>query len=381
MDQSQKHEVLSPSLRAVVFDLDGTLADTLSDIAAAVNSALVRFGLPTHKTAEYRLFLGFGSRALIEKAVGPERPDLYDAVYAAYRDDYAQNVAVFTKPYRGVEELLKRLRAAGYKIYVLTNKPQELASELLEALFENFNFDLVVGQSPEVRAKPKLDGFKKIVAHGGLTPAEIAYVGDSEVDLKTARSASVGLEIFCSYGFRTLAEVKEMKPRFVAESPFDIWTVIESQSPGRKRQELYFMLLSLLGFAMPAVSAFLLSHFYAGTPEGTGGLALGLVTVGSGVLFYLPSLIRRRPFSRYGFVALVSTLMAGVFFLLFFHAERAGLFGSGNVETILYLAGFIVFLLIPLLIGVGFTVAAFSRKRRRSELEARRRARQKYLVD
>ena len=215
-------------LKAVIFDLDGTLCNTMEDIANAVNYSLELHGYKKHPLSDYRLFLGSGSKYLIRKALGEDNLKDFDVVFNDYVKRYADYVAVCTKPYDGMDDLLNFLKESKLYVFVLTNKPQMLAEKMLSSVFPNFKFDLVVGQSDKIPPKPELIGFNSIINKYNLNNDEIIYIGDSDVDMITSKKANVGMQICCTYGFRTLEELKQLNPQHIVNSPLEAKALIKN---------------------------------------------------------------------------------------------------------------------------------------------------------
>jgi phosphoglycolate phosphatase len=172
--------------RLAIFDLDGTLVDSVDDLAAAVNHALARAGLPLRSRDEVRTFIGDGARVLLERSVGPRRDKLEEAL-ASWREHYAAHLLDQTRPYPGVADALSR---AGRALAVQTNKPGPMARRILEGLGLLSRFAVVMGGG-EAPAKPDPAGVRAILARVGVGPGEAVFVGDSLVDLATARNAGL----------------------------------------------------------------------------------------------------------------------------------------------------------------------------------------------
>lgn len=188
-------------ISAVVFDLDGTLLDTLNDLAAAVNAALAAHGMPTRTRDEVRRFVGNGVAKLIERAV-PARTDaaVQQAVFDTFRTYYAEHNLDTTAPYDGILLSLARLRDAGIAMAVVSNKLEEAT----EALCRHFFSDLIavaVGDVPDRPRKPAPDGTLAALARLGVTPDEAIFIGDSDVDVTTAANAGLPC-IGVTWGFR-----------------------------------------------------------------------------------------------------------------------------------------------------------------------------------
>ena len=190
--------------KLVIFDMDGTVLDTLDDLTAATNAAMSAFGFPTHSRDAVRSFVGNGIAKLIERAV-PAGTDAATTarVLDAFRTYYAAHCTDATRPYDGVCELLLELRAAGSLTAVLSNKADFAVKDLAKAYFAGA-LDAAVGECAGVPRKPAPDGVLSLMRAFGVTPAQTAYVGDSDVDVRTAANAGVD-GIFVTWGFRDAA--------------------------------------------------------------------------------------------------------------------------------------------------------------------------------
>lgn len=186
---------------SILFDLDGTLLDTLGDLTAAMNRTLTRHGLPERTRQQMRAALGNGARRLMELSV-PDGTDgaLFETLLAEYNADYAAHCRIKTAPYPGVDALLRQLHAQGRKLAIVSNKPDE-AVRALRADFFAGTISIAVGEKTGIRRKPAPDTLLAAMAQLGADAASTVYVGDSEVDIATARA--VGLPcISVLWGFR-----------------------------------------------------------------------------------------------------------------------------------------------------------------------------------
>lgn len=183
----------------VLFDLDGTLLDTLDDMTDALNRTMDRFSLPRRTRSEVRSFVGNGARRLIALSVGSDHPAL-EEILADYKADYDANYLVKTAPYPGIMDLLDTLRQKGCKVGIVSNKPDSTVQQLGEALFQG-KADICVGEKAGVRRKPAPDTVLSAMEALGAKPEETVYVGDSEVDVMTAKAADVPC-ISVTWGFR-----------------------------------------------------------------------------------------------------------------------------------------------------------------------------------
>ena len=187
--------------KAIVWDLDGTLLDTLDDLTDATNHALAEHGLPARSREEVRRFVGNGIRRLIERAVPDGTPDaLRDAVYASFCPYYAAHCNDRTAPYPGVMELLAELHAAAVPMAIVSNKADFAVRELSEIYFGGL-IPVAAGARDGTRTKPAPDVVLRALAELHAAPADAVYVGDSEVDVETARNAQMPC-LSVSWGFR-----------------------------------------------------------------------------------------------------------------------------------------------------------------------------------
>lgn len=185
----------------MIFDLDGTVLDTLDDLALSVNLALRHFGYPERTRDEVRAFVGNGIRLLVERAApsGINGAEL-DALFEEFKRLYALHCADKTAPYPGIPELLKALRTAGVPSAVVSNKADAAVKTLCERFFGNA-FAAAVGEREGVRRKPAPDTVLEVMTLLGASPESTVYVGDSDVDILTARNAGIDC-ISVSWGFR-----------------------------------------------------------------------------------------------------------------------------------------------------------------------------------
>ena len=208
---------------AVIFDLDGTLADTLEDIADAMNRVLRREGFPGYDYAAYRYLIGRGMRNLVIQALpaGDRADDTIARCLAELLADYSEHFLVKTSLYEGVAELLGELRAAGVGLAVLSNKVDELTRGIVDGLTEPGTFDVVMGAQAGVPLKPDPAAALLVSVRLGVSPEAVAYVGDSGVDMRTATAAGM-LPVGVTWGFRTKDELVENGARAVLDQPLDL---------------------------------------------------------------------------------------------------------------------------------------------------------------
>ena len=175
--------------KAIVFDLDGTLLDTLADLAASTNYALRSCGMPEHSIDDVRRFVGNGVRMLMTRAVpdGENNPR-FDEVFSVFRQHYMQHCLDTTCPYPGIMEALARLKERGMMLAIVSNKMQAATEELRQHFFSQY-IDVAIGESAAIRKKPAPDTVNEALRLLGISHDEAIYVGDSDVDIDTARAA------------------------------------------------------------------------------------------------------------------------------------------------------------------------------------------------
>ena len=214
--------------QAVIFDLDGTILNTLDDLAGATNASLNRSGYPPRTVDEVRRFVGNGIRKLVERAVpaGTSDADI-DRVFTDFKKYYAVHCAEKTCPYDGIPALLSRLRADGVRTAVVSNKADFAVRELCGQYFEGL-FDVVAGEKEGVRRKPAPDTVNAVLADFGLTPEQAVYVGDSDVDLETAKNAGMDC-IGVAWGFRGEEFLREKGASLVVSSAEELYRAICTQ--------------------------------------------------------------------------------------------------------------------------------------------------------
>lgn len=206
--------------KAVIFDLDGTLLDTLDDLADSMNAVLAESGYPIHEAEAYKYFVGDGLRKLTERCL-PEghRSTLeIDTSLEQLRKEYEKRWDNKTKPYKGIPELLDTLTEKGLKIAVLTNKADEFAGRVVKKLLPDWSFDAVVGEKPSFPKKPDPAGALLIAEHFGVPCSEFLYIGDTDVDMKTAVSAGM-YAVGALWGFRKADELVEGGARLLIPRP------------------------------------------------------------------------------------------------------------------------------------------------------------------
>ncbi|MGH1344931.1 MAG: HAD family hydrolase [Nannocystales bacterium] len=209
-------------MTAVLFDLDGTLVDSLGDIAASTNVCLAAAGLPTHTLDAIRGFVGHGIGSLVEQALGSHAtPHLVESLLAEIRVHYHQHSTDRTLPFPGIPQLLETLVERGIPLGVVSNKPHEMTTHIVGVLFPDTAFGFVTGESPDIPRKPDPTGILTACATLGVPPSDAVYVGDTSVDMQAAHAANVR-SIAVTWGFRDRVALESAQPDHWATSPEDI---------------------------------------------------------------------------------------------------------------------------------------------------------------
>ena len=210
----------------IVFDLDGTLLDTLHDLHAAVNHALTQHGMPTRSLQEVRSFLGNGVVALLQKSM-PDGTDeaTAETVLSTFRPYYLEHSMDQTRPYDGMLEAIRALKAMGKRMAIVSNKPDAAVQDLHRRFFAAAGIDIAIGEQPGVPRKPDPASVFAALARLGVEPTEAVYVGDSEVDLETARRAGMPC-IAVSWGFRDEAQLVESGATTIIHHPQEIVNIL-----------------------------------------------------------------------------------------------------------------------------------------------------------
>lgn len=223
MGKADDRLVLRMRFKAVLFDLDGTLLDTLGDLANSMNGVLERRGFPRHEKELYKHFVGDGMEVLVRRAL-PEshrEEQLVQACLLAMRKEYGVRWRETTRPYAGIPELLDALRRRRLRMAILSNKPDDFTREMVAALLAPWCFDAVVGARPEVPKKPDPAMALAIARDVTVPPARILYLGDSGTDMRTAVSAGM-FPVGALWGFRDAAELEANGAEVLISRPMEL---------------------------------------------------------------------------------------------------------------------------------------------------------------
>lgn len=212
--------IASKHIKAVMFDLDGTLLNSLEDLANAANRTLAANGHPIHALSDYRYFVGSGAAKLIERALpsGHRTAMEIEKCLGQFLADYDQNWKVHTQPYPGISIMLDQLVDRRVRLAVLSNKPHAFTLRCVTQLLSAWSFDVVLGQRKQVPAKPDPAGALEAAEIMSLPPNAFVYMGDSAIDMQTAAAAGM-FPVGVLWGFRPHRELEEGGAKAVIETP------------------------------------------------------------------------------------------------------------------------------------------------------------------
>ena len=215
--------------KAVIFDLDGTLLDTLEDLADSSNRVLAANQFPVHPVDSYRYFVGDGLLTLVERIlpVDARTPEIIRQMAVEFKADYGQNWNVKSGMYQGIDIMLNGLQQAGLILSVLSNKPHDFTCICVQQMLAEWSFDPVLGAREDVAKKPDPAGAIEIAGQLQLDPAEILYLGDTATDMQTATSAGM-YPVGALWGFRTADELLENGAAKVISEPAQLLDLIQS---------------------------------------------------------------------------------------------------------------------------------------------------------
>lgn len=213
--------------KGVIFDLDGTLVDSIEDLADSMNNVLISNNLPVHDLHAYKYFVGNGIRNLVRQAI-PEsvrNEELTAKCYNSMIERYRVNCTNKTKLYDGISNLLDELVARNLKLAVFSNKAHELTRKIVSELLPEWHFEVVKGLSDEALKKPSPVGAIEISKTFGIIPAEIAYLGDTGIDMQTANKAGMSA-VGVLWGFRTEEELTATGAKYILHNPMDLIQIL-----------------------------------------------------------------------------------------------------------------------------------------------------------
>lgn len=213
--------------KLIIFDLDGTLLDTIEDLANSVNYALILHKFESHPISAYNLFIGNGLNKLLERALPADQrnPDMVSMLREDFKRHYSQHAEEFTKPYPNIPELLKTLSSKAFKLAVASNKYHSATEELVRKFFPEIDFCAVFGQRDGYPVKPNPGILEEIIQIANVEKSDVLYVGDSGVDVATAYNAKVDF-VGVLWGFRPRKELQEVGAHTFVESVEELEKVI-----------------------------------------------------------------------------------------------------------------------------------------------------------
>ena len=211
----------------VVFDLDGTLLNTLPDIAGAINRVLFRFGLPQHPVDSYRQFTGNGARVLTLRALAGQE-EMADHVHANYLQEYARNSRLRTAPYEGIPQLLKALNQLGVQVIVYSNKDDPDTREVIAHYFPDIHFAAVRGALPDLPLKPDPTALADILDTLALQPQDGLYLGDTVMDMQCAQAAGIPA-VAALWGFQSEEDLRAQGPAYAIHEPSALLDILKER--------------------------------------------------------------------------------------------------------------------------------------------------------
>jgi phosphoglycolate phosphatase len=215
--------------KAVIFDLDGTLVNTLRDIAESVNFALRKYQLPTHPVESYRLKVGDGNKVLVQRSLPPDQQHLAESILKLQMNYYAEHFCDYTQPYPQIPDLLTELKELGLKLAVLSNKPDRFMLPLIDKMFIKGTFDRIQGQTEGIPLKPDPAFALAIAFDLQVPPTRIVYVGDTGVDMRTANRAEM-YAVGAAWGFRDRDELLQNGCQAIIEEPMQLISLLQNES-------------------------------------------------------------------------------------------------------------------------------------------------------
>lgn len=212
--------------KTVIFDLDGTLLDSIEDIASSMNKVLESLQLPTHKIEDYKHFVGGGVDILVENALNNQSKEIKDEVTKRFKIEYDGKLHSKTLPYDGIYELLDELKKLDINLAVLSNKPHEFTVSYVNHFFKNYNFKEIHGQKKDVPKKPDPKAALDIVKCLDSSCENTYFIGDTKIDMQTAKNANM-TAIGVLWGFRDEKELRDFGADFIVSNPLEILKIIK----------------------------------------------------------------------------------------------------------------------------------------------------------
>lgn len=211
-------------MKAALFDMDGTITDSLESIAHTTNTVLKEFGYPEIELERFKTIVGDGAETQIRRVMrihGVSDEDIIQKVYARYLEEFEEGCLYHVTPCKGVPELIEKMKARGMKIAVCSNKPHAKSVKVADAVYPAGTFDLVIGQKEGIPKKPAPDMALMAAKEFGVEPSECLYLGDTNTDMKTGIGAGM-FTIGVLWGFRDRAELEELHPNAIVTTPDEV---------------------------------------------------------------------------------------------------------------------------------------------------------------
>ncbi len=212
--------------KTVIFDLDGTLLDSIEDIASSMNKVLESLQLPTHKIEDYKHFVGGGVDILVENALNNQSKEIKDEVIKRFKIEYDGKLHSKTLPYDGIYDLLDELKKLDINLAVLSNKPHEFTVSYVNHFFKDYDFKEVHGQKEDVPKKPDPKAALDIVKCLDSSCENTYFIGDTKIDMQTAKNANM-TAIGVLWGFRDEKELRDFGADFIVSNPLEILKIIK----------------------------------------------------------------------------------------------------------------------------------------------------------
>lgn len=212
--------------KAVIFDADGTIINSINDLAASGNMLLAEYNRPPHTVEEVCYLVGNGSRVYVERLFPDFNEKQIDKAFARYVELYEAHKFDTTRPYDGIDEMIRGLTERGIKLAVFTNKHIDAARLIIDKLFPAQTFSMVIGDMPGIELKPSPKGALYIAEQFGLKPEECAFMGDTKMDMQTAVNAGM-LPVGVLWGFRKRDELEDNGAKVILSKPMELFDKVE----------------------------------------------------------------------------------------------------------------------------------------------------------
>jgi len=203
---------------SIIFDLDGTLIDSIPDIANSMNKVLVQYGLPQHTCEQYKYFVGRGIKNLVEKSVPEGYNGDLESIFNSMMMEYAPNSTNQTTIYDGIPELLDYLSLNNVKMAILSNKADSITQKICHATFSRWKFEVIMGATDDFPRKPNPESALFIAETMNVKPSDLFYLGDTNIDMQTANAAGF-FSVGATWGFRTKQELIDANAMLIVEKP------------------------------------------------------------------------------------------------------------------------------------------------------------------